>query len=125
MAINDKELAHLHPDLEPKCREFMRQCTAANLKILITETWRDPKREDQLHAQGITRATGQNCKHCFTISGKPASKAFDFIILDDNNRIVVDGTDSRYTLAGEIAKKLGLIWGGNFSHPDYDHIEIA
>ncbi len=120
----DRKFEDMHPDIQPMCKQFQRDCTASGLKVLITETWRDPKREDQLHAQGVTKATGLTCKHCFTIAGSPASKAFDFILLDENNRIISDGTDERYSLAGEIAKKIGLTWGGTFSRPDYDHVEI-
>lgn len=121
----DRNLEDLHPNLEPLCRQFEAQCALALLKVIVTETWRSPDREDKLHLQGITLATGETCKHCFTLNGTPASKAFDFAILDEDNRIVQDGRDERYSLAGEIAERLGLMWGGRFHHPDYDHCEIA
>lgn len=121
----DKDLTHLHPLLEPLCRQFLVQCTSNNLVVRITETWRDPTREDALHAQGITAATGLTCKHCFMLNHKPASKAFDFIILSKDGGVINDGTDEHYSLAGSIGKKLGLFWGGDFHHPDYDHFEIA
>lgn len=121
----DKSLDHLHPDLRPLCQEWLVNTTMAKLKAIITETWRDPAREDALHAQGITHATESNCKHCFELNGNPASKAFDFLLIDEENRIISDGTDDRYTLAGQIAKDLGMTWGGDFTHPDYDHVEIA
>lgn len=122
----DRNLDDLHPLLEPLCKQFLAECKASSVNAIITETWRDPVREDQLHAQGITAATSKSCKHCFTINGKPAGKAFDFAILDESNRMVQDGTDERYSLAGQIAVKLGLIWGGNFhTVKDYDHCEIA
>lgn len=123
--MTDRNLDDLHPSLEPLCKQFLAECTADGLKAIITETWREPAREDQLHAQGITKATGKTCKHCFTINGIPASKAFDFSLLDENNRIISDGTDERYSMAGLIATKLGMVWGGHFrTIPDYCHIEI-
>ena len=121
----DRNLEDLHPNIGPLCKNFLAECEAEGLKVIITETWRDPAREDQLHTQGITRATGLACKHCFTINGKPASKAFDFAVIDGDGSMVQDGKDDRYTRAGHIAYKLGLVWGGFFSHPDYDHCEIA
>lgn len=123
--MTDRNLDDLHPLLEPMCKQFLAECEVKLLKVIITETWRSPEREDELHAQGITAATGRTCKHCFTINGTPASKAFDFAVLDENNRMVTDGRDDRYTLAGHIAKVIGMIWGGSFTHPDPDHCEIA
>lgn len=116
----DRNLDDLHPLIEPLAREFFRQMPEA----FPTETWRDPAREDELHAQGKTPATGKTCKHCFTVAGQPASKAFDFLIKDMDGRIIEDGTDEVYSLAGAIGKKLGMIWGGDFHHADPDHFEI-
>lgn len=121
----DRNLSDLHPLLQPLCERFLAECKTDGLNVIIVETFRDPSREDQLHAQGITKATGKTCKHCFTINGAPASKAFDFALLDENNRMIADGTDERYSMAGLIATKLGMVWGGNFSTvKDYDHVEI-
>lgn len=121
----DRNVEDLHPLIKPLCEQFLRGCKAEGLNVIITETWRDPAREDQLHSQGITAATGKTCKHCFTINNAPASKAFDFAVIDENNRMVQDGEDERYAMAGVIAANMGLIWGGHFHKPDYDHCEIA
>ncbi len=121
----DKDLNDLHPDLKTLCAQFLAACAGAGLKVRVTETWRDPAREDELHAKGITAATGANCKHCFEIDGAPASKAFDFICIDGRGAIIGDGTNAVYTQCGVIGRALGLIWGGDFHHPDYDHMEIA
>lgn len=121
----DRNLDDLHPLIEPLCKEFLRHCESDGIRVIIIETWRNPDREDQLHAKGITAATGGTCKHCFTIGGHPASKAFDFSVLDENNRVVQDGTDERYSRCGIIIESIGMIWGGRFHHPDYDHAEIV
>lgn len=121
----DKNLDDLHPDIRPLCEQFLQDCKDHGLDVILVETWRDPTREDDLHAKGITKATSATCKHCFTINGEPASKAFDYLLLDENNRIIEDGKDDCYSLAGVLAEKLGLIWGGRFHKPDYDHVEIA
>lgn len=122
--MTDRNLDDLHPEIKSLCEQFLSDCKQSSLLAIITETWRDPQREDQLHAKGITKATSLTCRHCFEIDGNPASKAFDFAILDENNRMVQDGKDDRYSFAGQIAKNLGLTWGGDFTHPDYDHCEI-
>lgn len=120
----DKSLDDLHPIFKPLAQRCLELYRATKRKIEITETWRDPAREDQLHAQGITVATGKTCKHCFMVGDMPASKAFDFALYDEDGNYIKDGTDGWYADFGDIAMSLGLIWGGNFTHPDYDHIEI-
>ena len=123
--MTDKNLDDLHPLLKPLAIQFFQKCKEYDLDAFPTETFRDPAREDMLHAQGITPATSETCKHCFEIDGKPASKAFDFLIKDANGQIIDKGTDSAYHLAGQIAEGLGMTWGGRFRTPDFDHVEIT
>lgn len=50
--------------------------------------------------------------------------ALDFAILDNlGMQYVTDGTDLRYRLVGEIAKRAGCVYGGDWQKPDWDHIE--
>lgn len=120
----DNSLEHLHPELKPLAQQWLDQYTALGRKVEIAETWRSPQREDELHAEGITPATGITCDHCFMIGNIPASKAFDFRLYDEDGNYITDGMDEWYAEAGNIAKKLGLVWGGDFTHPDYDHIQL-
>ncbi len=122
--MTDKSLTDLDPRLQPLCQQVLDDYTALGRKIVVTETWRDPKREDMLHARGITAATGATCKHCTTIDGKPASQAFDFALFNENGDYIADGTHPWYADAGQIAQNHGLKWGGDFTHPDWDHIEM-
>lgn len=119
------DLTLLHPALEPLAREWLAQCANAMLDARITETWRSPKREDELHAQGITPLTGATCKHCFQVDGKPASKAFDFALFDAAGNYIKDGTDPLYLQAGELGETIGLVWGGRWLHPDFDHMQLS
>ncbi len=122
----DKDLNDLHPDFKPKVIAWLEACNKDGPNIRITETWRDPMREDQLHAEHITNLSGSTCKHCFMIDGKPASKAVDFACYDPIGNYIKNGADQAYTQAGKIAENLGIIWGGRFkkSKPDWDHIEM-
>lgn len=120
----DKLLTDLDPELQRLCEQVIAAYTALGRKIVVTETWRDPVREDMLHAQGITMATGRTCKHCVMAAGKPASRAFDFALYTDGGDYIADGTHPYYADAGKIGIDLGLIWGGHFSHPDWDHLEL-
>lgn len=122
--MSDDNMSDLHPDLQPLAQAWLEHYTALGRKARITETWRSPDREDMLHAQGVTPQTGATCKHCFAIDGKPASKAFDFSLFLPNGDYISDGTHPWYKEAGDIATQLTLVWGGNFKHPDFDHIEL-
>lgn len=127
--MTDRDLNDLHPTLKALALAFLATWKTDHperREIQITETWRDPKREDELHAQGLTKSTGLTCKHCFMMDGKRASKAFDFVIFDEDGQRITDGTDDWYTDAGKIITDLGLLWGGDFVHapPDYDHAEM-
>ena len=35
-----------------------------------------------------------------------------------------DGNSIGYTLFGQYCNQLGLRWGGDFQHPDYDHVQL-
>lgn len=127
-----KNIGDLHPKLAPLCLEWMHNCVYAGLDVRIAFTYRSPEEQNALYTQGrtkpgkiVTNLKGGASKHCFEIDGKPASKAFDFEIFD-RGTYITDGEDPRYKQAGDIAIKLGMVWGGNFVHPrpDYDHVEM-
>jgi hypothetical protein len=93
----------------------------------MIQGWRDPTYQDQLNSSGVSALNGSESLHCCTENGKPASKAFDFGVFETDGAYVTDGNDPRYALAGEVAKGLGLVWGGDFVHPcpDPDHIQLS
>lgn len=121
-----RDISDLDPTLQPKAQQFLDLCNQKFSTRLI-QTWRDPIYQDKLKASGVSVLSGGESLHCCTIDGQPASKAFDFAIFDSNDGYVKDGTDPRYTAAGQIAKSLGLVWGGDFihPHPDPDHVQLA
>ncbi len=123
--MSDTNLDDLHPDLKPLAQKWLDIYQTTGRKAKITQTWRSPEYQAELHAANPTGAVpAGRSKHEFTIDGNPASKAFDFALYDENGLYITDGTDLWYDDAGQIAKKLGLVWGGDFSHPDPDHIEL-
>lgn len=130
--MNDRNIDDLHPLLEQTCREHMRQCESEGIKAFVVFTWRGTDEQDRIYAQGrtipgniVTNARGSQSKHCFTIAGQPASKAYDIAIKDDSGAIIKDGSHPSYHRAGAIGKELGLGWGGDW-HSLYDpgHFEI-
>jgi hypothetical protein len=129
----DTRLDDLDPALAALYQPFVDGCATAFANqgltgtVRIIQGWRDPAYRDQLHSSGVSDLNGSQSLHCICVGGKPASKAMDYGIFEENGAYVVDGTDPRYALAGEVAKSLGLVWGGDFVHPrpDPDHIQLA
>lgn len=51
-------------------------------------------------------------------------QAVDFYWQMENNRVNWDGDGVGYKILGQQANLLGLKWGGEFSTPDYDHVQM-
>lgn len=124
--MTDSRIADLCPELQALYAQWLEKCHDAGIKTRAYVTWRSAADQDKAKADGKSNASaGQSPHNCMTPDGEPFSKAYDFVIFDDNAQCVWDGKDSRYTQAGKIGKQLGLIWGGDFkSFPDYDHLEL-
>ena len=122
------DITQLDPALQTLYTQWITQCEQEGLFLRGIQGWRDPLYQDQLHAQGISPLTGATSLHCCVdANGKPASKAFDFGCFTPNGAYITNGNDPAYFRAGQIAKSLKLVWGGNFVHPrpDPDHIQLA
>lgn len=123
--MSDRDISDLDPQLQVLYREWKMQCNNAGLVVTAVETYRDAIAQDDAKAHGLSNASaGQSAHNCCDADGNPASRAFDFAVFD-NGKYVTDGTDDRYFQAGRIAEGLGMVWGGRWSKPDYDHIEMA
>lgn len=127
-----RNILDLHPALQLLCAKLLKQLNDTGIRAKVIFTYRTPTEQDQLFAQGrtmpgkkVTNLKGAASKHCFTINGKPAAKAFDIAIFD-NGEYIEDGSDPRYLKAGELGEALGLAWGGRWKDPhDPSHFEIA
>lgn len=122
--MTDSNLDHLHPILKPLAVEWLSRYQSTGRKAKITITWRSAVEQQVAFDIGRSNAKPGKSKHQFTLLGKPASKAFDFALYDEQGNYIADGMDDWYFEAGDVAKDLGLIWGGDWQHPDYDHIEM-
>jgi hypothetical protein len=96
--------------------------------VRIIQGWRDPAYQDQLNSSGISTLKGSSeSLHCCTgKTANPRAKLSTSASLKQTALIVTDGNDPRYALAGDAAKGLGLVWGGDLVHtaPDPDHIQL-
>lgn len=124
--MTDSNLDHLHPDLKPLAEKWLEEYQALGRKAKITITWRSPGDQQKAFDSGLSKAKPGQSKHEFMIDGKPASKAFDFALYNEDGDYISDGTDDWYADAGDIIKALKLVWGGDFKNfKDYDHAEMA
>ena len=132
--MTDRDLNHLHPTFKPLCEAFIKQCKDDGIEVIITCTHRSNEEQNALYALGrtikgkkFTNAKGGQSKHNFTIDGKPAAKAFDFVIIDPvTDKPVWRTSDIRWTLAVAIGKELGLTSGADWKTlKDFGHMEIA
>jgi peptidoglycan LD-endopeptidase CwlK len=123
----DSNLSDLDPRLQPLAQQFLTQCAAAGLKVRIIVTYRNSQDQDEAHAKGLSKALGGQSPHNVCLdNGTPASRAFDFGCFMPDGTYITSGLDPAYSQAAEIAKGLGLVWGGDFfSFKDYDHCELA
>lgn len=122
----DCNINDLCPPLLILYREWLMQCIAAGLAVKVIVTWRSPSDQNIAKAKGLSNASaGESPHNCYNADGSMGSKAFDFACFDENGNYITNGADPRYTQAGEIGKSIGLVWGGDWHHPDYDHLELS
>lgn len=114
----------LHPELIPVCNKFTTMCRERGLNVLITETFRTKKEQEELYSQGrtkpgsiVTNAPYPKSPHCWGV-------AFDFCRGQRGREY--DDSDGFFARCGAVGKELGLFWGGDFkSFTDKPHLELA
>ena len=120
----------LHHDIISKYHAFIAGCKEQGIDVLITCTYRSGEEQDSLYAKGrttpgkiVTNAKRGQSKHNFTINGKPASKAFDVVPVIDG-KLVWDDKHPVWKSLGEIGKRCGLEWAGDWKFREYPHFQI-
>lgn len=132
--MTDRNITDLAPSMQILAQQFLDDCEAAHLNVKIIQTYRSTAEQDALYQQGrtmpgkiVTHAQGGQSPHeCVNADGTPGSRAIDFGVFTAAGQYVTDGTDPRYRQVGEIGKKLGLDYGGDWPEPktDHDHLEM-
>lgn len=121
----DRNLVDCCPELQTLIPQFIEKCASAGITVRITVTWRGQTDQNDAKMKGLSNASfGKSPHNHIDSQGRPCSLGFDFgcFVL---GQYISDGTSKLYTQAGAIAKGLGLTWGGDFTHPDYDHCELT
>ncbi len=118
-----RKIEDLHPDLQQKARDFVAECKAEGIDVLIYCTYRSSAEQDDLYALGrtkpgkkVTNLPGGRSDHNFAIDGKPAAKAFDAAPqrMMNSRKEVVWNDPELWKIMGQVAERVGLLWGGNW-----------
>lgn len=119
-------------DLDSTLKTLALKCVSEYSRLyperkaaVISITWRSSADQQTAYDNGLSKCKAGQGKHeCLNDEGKPAAKAFDFKVFDEDGDYIADGADDWYADFGSIAEDLGLVWGGSWKHPDYDHCEL-
>lgn len=124
------KLDGVHPDLIGKWEKIRTAAGVLGLTIIPTSGLRSLAEQQALYAQGrtapgpiVTYADGVKKRSNHQAHPDGWGHALDFCFL-------LDGKPSwnlalPWKLIGEMAKSLGLKWGGDWKRPDRPHIELA
>ena len=99
----------LTPGTRWRAEALMRQALELGIETKVASTRRTCAQQNDLWAQGITPAKGCRSWHTW-------GRAVDLFVVDDG-KLVSNGSDPRYRKLGEIARTLGMKWGGDFNDP--------
>lgn len=109
---SEKNIATLHPRVQPLARQLVREAAAAGITIKIIDGSRTYAQQDALYAKGrtspgpiVTNARGGYSWHNFAL-------AMDIGIFEGSDYIE---ESPQYDAVGEIGKRLGFEWGGDWS----------
>lgn len=114
-----KDISVLTPLACEACMCFLSECKARGINIFITETFRSQARQDRLYAQGRTtpgkivtwtRTSRHTSRMAWDIACEVPLPLYDTETLKK---------------AGEVARDLGISWGGSWETPDLPHFEIS
>ena len=118
-----RDSTQLHPILQCKIKQLQSLCEKEGLIIGISECYRTKTEQDNLYAQGRTKAGKivtnvkfPNSMHCWKV-------AFDFFRNDGKG--AYNNSDGFFNKVGKIGQTIGLEWGGSWkSFVDLPHFQL-
>lgn len=132
--MSDRNLDDLDPRLKALCQTWMSVCGQKGIKVGISQTYRSEEEQNADYAQGrttpgkvITNARyGQSPHNCVDANGRPAARAFDFFIYNDDGKTLDwNPADAKWQAAIAAGEGLGMVSGSVFHLRDNDHFEMA
>ena len=114
-----RDINELTPAAQQACKLFLERCAEKGLKVRITETYRSQKRQNYLYEQGRTRPGN---KVTWTKNSRHTSRRAWDICQNIKGKEYADS--GFFKACGQIAKELGITWGGTWKQADTPHFEI-
>lgn len=116
-----RDIKDLTPETQALYYSFDLEMKAAGIDYIVTCTLRTKAEQEALYAQGRTKPGNivtwtLNSRHL-------KGTAFDVVIME-NGKPDWRVSNQKWAKMGEIAKMLGLLWGGYWKTPDYPHLEL-
>lgn len=124
--INSRKIYDLLPEVASRCLLHKARCeTELGIELLITSTFRDWEAQDELYAQGrtkagrvVTNARGGDSFHQYRV-------AYDVVPVRDG-KLVWDVEDAVWQEVGRIGEECGLEWAGNWAQfREYPHFQYT
>lgn len=120
--INSRDIKELHPKVKVMAEKFIAECKAAGLNVTIYSTYRDHESQNDLYAQGrtkagkvVTKAKGGDSFHNWRVAFDAAPVVNGAIPWNDSNL---------FERMGAIGEKCGLEWGGRWKFKDMPHFQF-
>ena len=119
-------ISHLHPAIREEAAAMVAELAEMGIPVRVTETVRSIGRQEALYAQGrttsgprVTQARGGQSFHNYAL-------AFDIVPLEVINRHNWDPENPVWDTLGEVGRRYGFEWGGDFrSFTDRPHFQAA
>lgn len=122
----------LHPLVEEKKITLLDMASQKDIEVVVTDEHRSFESQDKLYAQGrsndgsiVTYAKAGESYHNYGL-------AFDFALRNEQGEIIwdihYDGNNngkSDWFEVADLAKELGLEWGGDWNNKDYPHLQLT
>ena len=115
-----RDINELTPAAQQACKLFLERCAEKGLKVRITETYRSQERQNYLYEQGRTRPGN---KVTWTKNSRHTSRRACDICQNIKGKEYADS--GFFKACGQIAKELGITWGGTWKQADTPHFEIG
>lgn len=123
----------LHPIVEEKRDLLVSRAAEIGIDILITDGYRSPEEQDNLHSQGrstsgsiVTYAEGGESYHNYGLAIDYALRLDDGSVVWDITRDDNGNGERDWFEVAAIGKSLGFDWGGDWQRfKDYPHLEMT
>jgi len=123
--INSRNLNDLLPPVNDRAEKMIQGCKAVGIDLLVTSTYRDNASQEALYAQGrtkpgkiVTNARAGQSFHNYRC-------AFDVVPLR-HGKPVWDSKDPVWQIIGQIGKKCGLEWAGDWKRfKEFPHFQYT